>query len=306
MFLYLSCATPCAVKVDGNYIGRASKNPSYIDIERGFIELIPESGEFNPFCLFFDEKRLDLVKNAKLIDLYGGFLLIPEFKRTISAEFKVIKTDSLELGEGYRCSVYYSGGARLMITSKGDFFTACLPFCPDEVTFTACAHKGEGYIACILTSSRTLIKVFKLSPKIEEVFSSLVDGYRFDKNLLYTVENKGDILRHTVSSTWAFEDKVRLKSYLVSPKKQPFALPERLFGFAFFEEILLGGDISPYLTPRLKPRADELRSFLGDFRQIMQPPHFKDSDLITLVYDNKVEYARLELFSGLINNVLLI
>ena len=59
-----------------------------------------------------------------------------------------------------------------------------------------------------------------------------------EKNKLFTIENRQDILRHTLSCTWEFSTEIKLKKFTITAKRQPFSLPLKLIPYAFFEEVL--------------------------------------------------------------------
>ena len=74
---------------------------------------------------------------------------------------------------------------------------------------------------------------------------------------------------------------------------------------SFFEELLCGGDVSDFLSPKLKPRAKDFKEFVGDFIAVLPPPNFVKQSLVTLLYKDKIEYADVKLNGGLIENVVL-
>ena len=303
MYCYFLCDVPCAVKVDGAFIGVASKNLSFIESDKCFLEFIPLDESFDKVCLLFDKSRPISAKNTKIIDLYGGFLLIPQFFRKTSGEFKLIDKKAFDLPTPALATYFNQNGAKLCISKENDFFVEAIPFTPNEVKFDACSANGNVYLIAICVANRTEILAFKIADKISLAFKNLCDGYSLSKNLLTTVERRNDVLRHTICSTWQFGDNVKLKGYRVAREKQPYALDERLFAIAFFEELLIGGDLSQFLCPELNARASEIKEFIGEFTRVLPPPHFIGDDLVMLLYNDKIEYAKVSLSNGLINNI---
>lgn len=306
MFCYILCQTPCAVKADGVYVGVASKNYTFLECDRCFLEFTPLDDSFAPISVLFDKNHPTSTKNVRIIDLYGGFLVFPQFFRKVDGEFKLLgKKHFSNLGNA-NAFCYNQGGIKLCISSNDDFWVESLPFQPNEVRFEACSENGSTYLFAFCISDKTEILGFKLGKDLTQAFKNLCDGYSLEKNEITTFEKKNDVLKHSITSTWQFGESVRLKNYVITRIREPFSLPQKLFKIAFFEELLLSGDTQAFLSPELKPRADELKEFLGDFTHVLPPPHFKDDDLVTLLYSDKVEYAKVEINNGLITNLALI
>ena len=303
MYCYFLCDVPCAVKVDGAFIGVASKNLSFIESEKCFLEFIPLDESFDKICFLFDKTRPSSSKNTKIIDLYGGFLLIPQFFRKADGEFKLLDKKQFDLPIPTLVTYFNKNGTKLCISNEKDFYIEHIPFTPSEVKFDACVSCGNQYLVAVCMANKTEILAFKITDKISLAFKNLCDGYSFSKNLLNTLEKKNDVLKHTIYSTWQFGDSVKLKNHKTSREKLPFALPEKLFVIAFFEEVLIDGDLSEFLSPELNARACEIKEFLGDFTRILPPPHFVDDDAIMLLYQDKIEYAKVSLTNGLITNI---
>ena len=306
MLYYFLCATPCAVKLNGAYVGIANQNFSFLDFDEGFLEFSPLDQSFYSTGLFFDRNGCSNTQNAKFIDLNGGILIIPSFTKKITADFKLFKKQTFSLSRSISVSCYNHGGVKLFLSNETDFFIDSIPFMPEKIIFESCAFKGTEYIVAICVAKRSLILGYKVDGKITPVFKNVCDGYGLNQNTITTLENKCDLLSHSITSKWAFEDEIRLIDFAITNKRAPFSLPEKLIPYAFFEEVLIGGDTRIFLAPKLKERATELKEFLGDFTQVLPPPHFKDDDLVTLLYEKKVEYAKIELDGGLISNVYLI
>lgn len=306
MFYYTFCATPCALKFNGEYLGKVDENLSFIDVDDGFLEFIPIDSTFLPINCFLDKDHLNNNKFVQIIDLYGGFLIIPSFSKRVDPDFKMIGKRRFDFAKPTEICCFSQCGIKLCVEREGMMLFESLPFTPEDIRFETARHNGIDYVVAICVGKRSLIIGFAFTDKIEVVFRSLCDGYGFEKNRLSVLENKRDVLKHTVSAVWEFGQQVKPVSYSVTRKKQSFTLNKSLFAYAFFEEILINGDCSDFLTPRLKPKARELKEFLGNFIKVLPPPHFKPDDLLTLLYNDKVEYVKLSFENGLIDNLSII
>ena len=91
MICYLLCLIPCGVKVNGEYVGKASKNLTFIELSEGLIEFIPLSNSHLQTTYYFDENNPKSTQNIKIIDLYGGFLLIPSFDFSSDLDLHLVR-----------------------------------------------------------------------------------------------------------------------------------------------------------------------------------------------------------------------
>ena len=305
MFCYLSCATPCAVKLNGNFVGKASLNLTFLDIDEGFLEFIPLDQSFEPISYLFDEKHAYSTKNLQIIDLCGGFLLLPKFFKKTTGELKIVAKRVFHLYTPVSVACFNQGDGKIVLQTENDGLVENAPFALKDVRFESAASGGKEYLLVICVSGKTVIFGYEISEKITPVFKNICDGFSFNGNLLNLVEHKNDLLRHTVSTTWEFGKSVNVKNHSITSKRAAYSLPEGLIPYAFFEEVLVNGDVANFLTPRLKLRAGEFKEFLGAFKSVLPPPHFKNDDLVTLVYDDKVAYAKVHLVGGLIDNITL-
>lgn len=306
MFCYFLCLIPCGVKVNGEYVGKASKNLTFIELSEGLIEFIPLSNSHLQTTYYFDENNPRSTQNIKIIDLYGGFLLIPSFSKRCDGEFKMIGRKEFNFSKETSLSCYSQNGIKLCVNYGNDVFIESIPFLPEDVRFETARSHGEEYLIAICVGKRTLIVGFHLGERITLAFKNICDGYSFERNTLTILENKNTLLKHSISSVWQFAEKVTLVKYAVQRKKELFTLHEKLIPYAFLEEVRLSGNIADFLTPRLKPRASEIKEFLGKFTDFFPSPHFKPDDYITLLYENSVSYLKLTMQNGLIDNIILL
>lgn len=80
---------------------------------------------------------------------------------------------------------------------------------------------------------------------------------------------------------------------------------EATFALALFESALIGADCEPYLAEDLKPKAGQLRSFLGEYTSVVLT---EEPDLVGLVFERKprvfdVRYFRVTLQDGKVSNI---
>ncbi len=77
------------------------------------------------------------------------------------------------------------------------------------------------------------------------------------------------------------------------------------FALAFFESVLIGADVAPYLSDALKPKIGVLREFLGEFEHVLLRD---EKDVVGLVYARRervyeVRAFRVEVDGGKVTNI---
>lgn len=304
MFYYLLCSTPCAVKLDGAFIGKATENYSIIDSEGGLIEFLPTDQSYGEIT-FLPSENYNSTKDVKVFNLgKEGKLVIPVFKRKLFSDFKLIGRREISFYSGkVYLTCYQENGIRLICENSTDMQVESVPFYPDEILMEKTENSYGAYLLVFLLGKRTMIVGYRITKTIELVFKTACDSYKFNGNRLTVTEFKADALKHIVSTVWAFDKEVKAIEKTVIRKKDIYSVNPALIPYAFFQEVALQGDYYEFLTPRLKPRSEEIKSFLGRYTYILPPPHFKSKDLVTLIYEDKIKYARPTYSKGLIDNV---
>lgn len=310
MYLYFLSTIPCAVKLNGEYLGVASENYSVLPDEKGLFEFVPLCRGYNQSCFVWNGKLVDDDENTRIIDLYGGFLIIPKFTRQVVSDFKELFFKTIDFPDySVEVRVFTENGVKLSVGRGKDKVIENVPFSPSTLNLEKAFIDGKGYLVAFLSDKKTAVFGFEITNGIlngngiRNVLKRECDGYKAENETVILSGTLNDILRHTVTSVWTFRDGVKLAKADICRGKEPYELPEKLLPYAFFEELRLGKDVSDFLTPKIRPRAEELKAFIGDFSATLPPPHFRADNEILLLYSNRAEYAAIDFAGRLIDNV---
>ena len=276
MIYYLYSSKSSAVKIDGKFVGVTDGNYFAFEADNALIEIIPLDNSWLPVTAYLSGEAQSLPQ-LKIIDMRGGTLLLPEFSHRFVTDFKLLFRGRKEFSVGALAVTCYSeNGVRLIVETAKDMYVESLPFTPDDARFEKVDSGDREYLLCVFVGKRSLVLAYSITDKIK-----------------------------LVSSCWKFADGVRGQTLIVTRRRQIYTLDEKLIPYAFFEELLCGGDVSDFLSPKLKPRAKDFKEFVGDFIAVLPPPNFVKQSLVTLLYKDKIEYADVKLNGGLIENVVL-
>ena len=310
MYFYFSSGFPAAIKFNGIYYGvihDTVKSCNFEDNFTPFIEVCPLSSSGNTLNFLPEKEFLDSPPDGVTVtDMRGGYLL--QFpKKCSSSEFKVIKQEKFP---DLLLTVFKENDIKVSIETKTDFFVETINLDLSSVEVKRFSINNKNFIALNFLGEYNTLSVYLIDQKITKVFSREVQSFSFD-NGFSTTEVFKDMAKHKVVSEWVFENNTfhsHLKTVTCDPNFKIEKLPLSLLPFAFFEDLLVGADVSEYLGDSIKKNADKLGSYLGKFIGVMPPPLFRNIDEVGLIYPNgknkyKVDYCTLEFTDRKITNV---
>ncbi len=305
MIYYLYSSKTSAVKINGEFKGITDGNYFAFEADECLIEIIPLDNSWLPVTAYLCGNTQSALQ-LKVIDMRGGILLLPEFSHRFVTDFKLLFRGRKDFSAGPLAVTCYSeNGVRLIVETANDMYVESLPFTPDDARFEKVDSGSCEYLLCVLVGKRSLVLAYSITNRIKPELKRVCDDYSLSLPFITLTERKNDVVKHIVSSCWKFADGVKGQTLTVTRRRQIYTLDEKLIPYAFFEELLCGGDVSDFLSPKLKPRAKDFKEFAGDFTAVLPPPNFVGQSLVTLLYKDKIEYADVKLNNGLIENVVL-
>ena len=262
MRVYFLSYLPAALKLNGLYLGTVDGFERHIELDpcdRVFAELLP-GNNLQPLNFFLDG---DFFKSPpKFADVYllGGDALI--YIREYGAKDVKLNVIYQTRFFGSLVTIFSQGGVYLTIDGAEYSLTPL----PTEFSNLYAEEKtlaGRSVLA-VYGGNRLLI----ISDGGKKVFLNPADTAEF-----------GDFLTISAPFETCTAAKAECKfSYdgealtLVSGRTVETRPPEKnILHFAFFESVLTRGDCEKYLNDELKPRAGDLKSYLGNFVSVTIP-----------------------------------
>lgn len=292
MFVYFCSDYPAVLKVNGTKHQKINNLPKKIDcsFNNCFIEICPLVSTEKPLCFYLDKEFLSAPSNRVcVVDLKGGYL-INLVKSPAQEQLKVI---AQEKTNSYSITCFCENGYKLSIETPFDFYFENLPFSVDSAKVL---FFDNNIIGIELVGENTFVAVYNLANKITRLFFQLVNECEYS-NLLITVKTYNDIAKHKVICKWNFNNQnAVLVEKIVNrcPNFHHALLCREVLPFAFLEELLVGGDCTPYLCENLKNSCDKLKGFLGEFIGVCPPPPFREQNQVGLVYKKDTNQYKLE------------
>ena len=270
MRIHFSAEKPCSLRLGGILVGSAGEAEKFADIDGDSVlaEFLPDDGNLQPLAFricdsFFagPPACADVYRYDCGADIFARFSPRDTSMRVLAQERP---GDAL-------MTVFSEGKPQLSLEVSGGFGLFCLPEA-DEYALGRQNIGGEQFYSAVCSRrEKQTLCLFNGEPR--EVFRDAVTGFACGEKLRVNFAFE-DIAGHTAERVFRSENgDLTEESYTVRPREgfSPETLHERLLPFAFFQEILAGGDPEPYLAPSLAEKKQLLKEYLGDFCGVYLP-----------------------------------
>lgn len=305
MYFYFCSDYPSAIKLSGVYYASVYKSVAFLDLYPPYplIEILPLSANKNGYAFFPDEKFLSSPpKNITVTDLNGGYFLNFSFPET-DGKFSVVRQQKWS---DVAATLFFDNGYKLSLETAGGFLAENYGFKINDAKFTERNFYGVKVIfAEYYAENTTVLNVYLISSNPELIFSKEVQDFTVTPSGFTVTENKCDMAKHVIISTWEISEKGVIEKERTVKKSETFSvsdLNEKLIPYAFTEELLCGGDVSEFIGGTVKENAENLKPFFGDFIGIIPPPVFREPNEVGLIYKLKERVFRVGYFTFDVEN----
>lgn len=308
MIYYFSSEYPCAIKVNGVYLGLIQRTIKSVqpNNDSDFVEICPLNCLEQAINFLLDQEFLTHPPACvSVTDLKGGYL-IKFTKSYTGGDFKVI---SQEKYSDLLVTVFNENGVKISLETQCDFLAENVATdCHNVSIFRPDFNKN--LVAVSFNGDKTLLIVYNVKNKINKVYFGLIDEFSFE-NGFSTTEKFTDIAKHNLTIKWEFNDYEFVekgRTLSVSENFNPTSIQEKIIPYAFLEEFKLKGEFTQYLCGTVLDNANSLFGFFGNFIGIMPPPSFRDINEVGLIYSTgnntyTVEYFTFELTDKKISGI---
>ena len=300
---FLSCA-PAALKLNGLYIGTIDGFERHIELDPadGVLAEIVPGENLQPVNFFMDEKFF--AKPPEFVDVYkmDGDALV--YIREYAAKNVALSVIYQTRFAGNLITVFAQGG--IYLSAEGEsYILKQLP--PKFANMTAEVKTLAGREVLALFGGDRMVVI---SERGNIIFMNAAQSAEFGDTLIVRAPFE------TCTAAYAEcefgydgESLTLLKSSTVETRPPE---PETLH-FAFFESVLTRGDYTKYLSDGLKPKAADLKSYLGNFVSVTVPPEkffavhgdIYAAGLVYPVAENlyDIKYFAVQFVGGLVDNI---
>ncbi|MDE7453061.1 MAG: hypothetical protein K2N22_01480 [Clostridia bacterium] len=300
---FLSC-TPAILKLNGLYVGYIDNFERHIELDpadKVLAEIVPGEN-LQGVNFFLDEKF---------------FADPPEF-----ADVYLLENDALVFIREYdrkdvKLSVIYQTrfcGNLITVFSQGGVYLSCegaeYTLTPLPVQFMKCRAEEEKLAGRDVLALYGGNKLIVISDGGKVIFKNTVETAEFGDGLLVRAPFETCTAAKAECSYSYDGEKLTQTGGRTIETRQP---EPNIAHFAFFESVLTCGDFEKYLDDSLKPKAGDLKSYLGNFVSVTVPTEkfytlHRNLTAAGLVYPKKknlyeVKYFAVEMNGGKITNL---
>lgn len=305
MYYYFTSKSDCAIKLNGIYLGVITNIVKHVNIvsDDTLVELLPLNSNSPSFSFTINSNFLSCPPSEiSVTDMKGGYLIV--YNPMISGlPFKILEQQKLD---DCLVTVFSDNTKKISIETNNNFFTENVCFEFDSVQI----KKFNDILLVGFNGIDSFIFCYKLFPKITVIDRLSCSGFSFDNQITLYTEHL-DIAKHKVTRSFKVQNnEVKLidKKIVHSQNFSVGNLPLKVIPYAFLEELLVGGDVDCYLASNIKPNADKLRGFFGNFIGVMPPPFFLSPEQVGIIYKKStntfyVDYCSFEFNGRLISGI---
>lgn len=267
MKIYFLSSVPCALRLGGVFFGVTDLFERYAEVslqDRLFVEFLPENGL--PVTFFLTENiRFSPPEHCEVYLLKDGIAVYAaEF---IPTDFR-LQTLLQKRIDDTLITVFRQGGVQLAVERGKQAFTAPLPptFQPRDVLL-------YGKFTLLFGESHGGKKLFVFDGTGGRVLEETALSYSLSDGILQAELPLCDRLGRTADCAWALTDdglvrtKFTLRAHIGGEEKND--PPDGLIAYAFFESVLIGGNYRELLSEELRPNAEKIVEFLGNFESVV-------------------------------------
>ena len=261
MNYYLLSSKNCAVKLNGEYKGIANGNLSFLTkkTDEFLLQLFPNS-PFKSICARIKNGKC-LCKNVKIIDLYGDFLILPNFEKQQNFKFKIL-FDKQFFDGNLRVFTLLDKSAKLIIENQFGVTFETIDLTSENASVTANPHNT--FLAVTVKEENFFyFYIFDVSEKPLLIYH--------EKPNFVSVTGENYLLKNAsyLLNVAEIETNISLNPFKKSVKSiykaKPFKLNKNLLPYAFLQEFQYGLTVRDYLSNDLIESEKYLKEFFGDF-----------------------------------------
>ena len=277
-------------KINGSYVSKACKNLKVTTANAfDLFEFLPHNPIYLPAYSNKENTRV------KLFNFKDNLICYPVYSKVNNYPFKILYQKEKSNFLGNIVLTVVSDGAVKFFIDGSITAVATLPFLPAECDFDF----YQNTLFVWFKGEKTAIFIYSLDSK-NLIFSDLVDEF-FISSVIEVKKRYQTVTKTIVSETWSISETPSLVGKKDSFEKDYFDIHPRLLPLAFFQNVILGANVSSIVTPSLNERASSLKDFLGKVIKIIPSP---SDNLETLLIKNDCLTAvKLEFSNRLISNL---
>lgn len=289
MRVYFLSARPCALKVNGVYLGETDGFERYADLfprDRPFVEFLPQNG-FLPLSFFLSEDILDSPPFGVSVYRAPSFLILyAENFSSPSAKLELIASSP-------SVTVFSQGLPQALLFGKNIIdLTEAFSACKISEYGSVILLEGEGELRALYNGT--------------EFFGGKAEEWRYDpqRKELFVKFPLCDFYGSTAECVWNCEKEGA--PVLTSAKKSAGIAPiDELILCRFLQDLSAEKDVSVFLSAELNEALPQIKNYLGKYTAVFPLQTETEAGVVCPVKERvfELKYFSAELTEGRISNI---
>ncbi len=255
MKVYFYSKIDAILKVNGTFVGKIDKTPSYLSVENeSLLEFLPLSEEYYPITVYgFTSKQ------AKIFKLKNSLLVCPIFQKKRNAPYSVVAQKYFNIfNSKHILTVLADGSYKFHL--NGDFYISSeIPFLPTSFNVDECGD----FVFVSFDQKKKCLFVYHLKDNsLELCFKDIVDDYSFSSNVLKVYKKYKTPTFIDVTETWTYNNSFKLTSTATEYDKSVLMANDKIKGLLFLNLLILNADVSAFLSSELLKKSNAIKEFL--------------------------------------------
>ena len=314
MRIHFSSKKECFLRLGGVLMGSCGKIEKFIDLEPNcelLVEFLPSDGNILPLSFVINKQFFESPPECCNVYFYGiGADIVASNFQPRTTDLQVLQQKRVD---NLLATFVQQQHMQLLLENNKVFESMSLPFV-DEYTLDEVKLGGSSLLLFTYQKDGQK-KLLLFNQNCKLLLESFYTEYSIEDSLNLTLQHS-DLARHLLKQVYLLEeDKLILKEQtLLSHESFSItSLHAKLFPFAFFQTILIGGKFTDYLSPALQDKAELLKEYLGNFIEVQIPKdivyhHHGEVNAVALVYQKtktlfEVKFFILQIENGKICNL---
>ncbi len=255
MKVYFYSKIDAILKINGQYVGKVSKNVTFTLIEdNSLIEFLPLNDDYCSLSVFNFKSNL-----AKIYKLKNSLLICPVFTKKRNAPYKIISQTEVNVFDRKHLLTILSDGF-YKFHLNGDFYvTDELPFVPDN--FNVETRDNLVFITFTLYKKCLFVYTIK-NNQLSLCFKDVIDDFSYTTYQLKTFKSYNLISKIDVTETWQFNNGFTLINTTCEYDKNLNMANLKIKGLLFLNLLILNGNITDFLANNLIEKSSNIKEFL--------------------------------------------
>ncbi len=256
MKVYFYSKIPALLKINGSFVGKINKTPTFIDIsDDSLLEYLPLVDDYFAISTFgFSSKQI------KVFKLKNSILICPNFSKKRNAPYKIITQKFVEIFNTKHLLTIASDNSYKFYLNGDLYVTDEIPF----LTSNFLVEQYDDFVFISFNLKKKCLFIYRLQDGcLKLCFKDIVDDYSYSSYRLNIYKKYLSPIDVEITETWSYDKSFNLTNIVSNYDKTILTSNEKIKGLLFINLLILNADVSLFLSSNLLKKANVIKEFLS-------------------------------------------